>query len=57
MESFINVPSIKFQGNSPSASFADPCGQTDRWTGGTEMTKLIGAFHAYAKAPKTSLQC
>jgi len=34
MESFIKVPSIKFQGNSSSASVADTCGQTDRQRGG-----------------------
>jgi len=31
---FIEVPNIKFDGNSISGSRADACRQTDGWTGG-----------------------
>jgi hypothetical protein len=36
---FMEVTNIKFNGNLPSGSHADTCGQTG-------MMKLIGAFHA-----------
>jgi hypothetical protein len=43
---FIKVSNTKFQGHLSCGSHADICRRTD-------MTKLIGAFHDYANAPKT----
>jgi hypothetical protein len=44
---FMNVPSIKFQGNPSSVGPSATDGQTG-------MTKLIGAFLYYAHAPNKS---
>jgi len=46
---FRNSSYFKFHEHSSSGSRVLPCGRTD---GQTDMTKLIGAFHNFAKAPK-----
>jgi len=46
-QNFMNVPSMKFQGNPSSVDRAATDGQTG-------MTKLIGAFLYYANAPNKS---
>jgi hypothetical protein len=50
---FIKVLSTQFYGNPSFDSRADTCGQTDRQKEGrTDIRKLIGDFHDYAKARK-----
>ena len=46
---FEKYSNIKFQENPLSRSRVVPCGRTE---GRTDMTKLIVAFHNFAKAPQ-----
>jgi hypothetical protein len=46
---FMKIPNTKFQGNPPSGSQADMCGQTDG-PAGTELKKITGVCRNRAKA-------
>jgi len=50
---FEKYSNIKFHANLSSGSYTDACEPMDRWT---NVMKLIGAFHHYAKCLKMEIK-